>query len=1018
MRKHFLILMLMALLPLAGWAEDPEHYDVTVTLGTINIEYGTDVPAAIDANKISITKSGGDLTKADLATCLTYRKLGDTPYAVGESIYYTVTVDKAALDAITTHYGTPAIYNVVIANNGFVNVLPKALTDVTITYTIDNAANIKYKGAAWTNEVQFTVKDGDDVLEAGTDYELATNPYGENTTVATGGTIKIKGKGNYDPYVTKTLDFAIKPGDFASVGFAAQPNFIYNHAVQEPTFTVKVGNNVVVDPTEYSVTYYTDEDRTVAAASVEDAGIYYVKITGTSTNFTDGVNPATNEDLEFTIAPRSIVDGEGNLAADFELKNVANLDGLIFTGLAQIPEVTLKYKGYNLSKTDDYTRTYANNINATTESSKATITYTGKANSNYTGSFVKEFEIAKADIAGVTIDPIADQSYNGGLEVEPALTVKLGDAVIAAADYVAAYTNNTAQGEATVTITPAANGNFTGTNKVANFNIGKATLKVTPVAASKNLGTSDPELTYTTVEGYGLLGNDAPAGAQTIAEKINSLITTGAITVTRADGESAGQYNMTAASTAVAENYTIVAVNDPVVKFTINQAGVTITATPVAQEYGYKLPTLDKDAFVFTAVGLTNAETITALTFTVTDAEENEYAAGEMLPVGEYTVTPSAATATSDSYTFSYVPGTLVVSEKAIKFIAQPQTIDYPVDEAAVETLLAKDADDLGEGNTSWSDALVKVVDAEGNDIDKATFKTLYGVWKEDFIESLTYDGVKKPANPGVITVNLKNAYSANFAVTTETGAVTFAGVPAELVLNRAETGENSVKSILETYNGAKNTIKIKDSRVLNANQWYSFVLPFATTAREISQAFGYAVVDVPDASNTAANVVKFKLTVGEVRANEYFLVKIDQQRNLNDKPIVFNIADVTDRTIDYDPSFNVTDAGGNVYQGVYEKTPVNDPSQWYMSAGEFWNAGTNPSQIAALGGYVYATAGARATIIVEEADGSTTAINAVTGEQKNYSNDGWYTVNGVKLQGMPTEKGVYINNGKKVVLK
>jgi hypothetical protein len=36
----------------------------------------------------------------------------------------------------------------------------------------------------------------------------------------------------------------------------------------------------------------------------------------------------------------------------------------------------------------------------------------------------------------------------------------------------------------------------------------------------------------------------------------------------------------------------------------------------------------------------------------------------------------------------------------------------------------------------------------------------------------------------------------------------------------------------------------------------------------------------------------------------------------------------------------------------------------------------------------------------------------------KAYNAEGWYTVNGIKLQSAPTEKGVYINNGKKVVVK
>ncbi len=59
-------------------------------------------------------------------------------------------------------------------------------------------------------------------------------------------------------------------------------------------------------------------------------------------------------------------------------------------------------------------------------------------------------------------------------------------------------------------------------------------------------------------------------------------------------------------------------------------------------------------------------------------------------------------------------------------------------------------------------------------------------------------------------------------------------------------------------------------------------------------------------------------------------------------------------------------------------------------------------------------------TFYVEELDGTVTAINGVTKEVigTKLNVDGWYTLNGVKLQSAPTEKGIYINNGKKIVIK
>ena len=65
---------------------------------------------------------------------------------------------------------------------------------------------------------------------------------------------------------------------------------------------------------------------------------------------------------------------------------------------------------------------------------------------------------------------------------------------------------------------------------------------------------------------------------------------------------------------------------------------------------------------------------------------------------------------------------------------------------------------------------------------------------------------------------------------------------------------------------------------------------------------------------------------------------------------------------------------------------------------------------------YLIATSGARIT--VEEADGSTTAISSINADGIAMPAEGWYTINGVKLEGAPTQKGIYINNGKKIIVK
>ena len=97
-------------------------------------------------------------------------------------------------------------------------------------------------------------------------------------------------------------------------------------------------------------------------------------------------------------------------------------------------------------------------------------------------------------------------------------------------------------------------------------------------------------------------------------------------------------------------------------------------------------------------------------------------------------------------------------------------------------------------------------------------------------------------------------------------------------------------------------------------------------------------------------------------------------------------------------------------------QTPSNVDDEYYMatSNGGWYRHGyTRPS-----GAYLKIASGSGARIFIEEPDGSTTAIETINADGMAVPAEGWYTINGVKLQGVPTEKGIYINNGKKIVVK
>ena len=59
-------------------------------------------------------------------------------------------------------------------------------------------------------------------------------------------------------------------------------------------------------------------------------------------------------------------------------------------------------------------------------------------------------------------------------------------------------------------------------------------------------------------------------------------------------------------------------------------------------------------------------------------------------------------------------------------------------------------------------------------------------------------------------------------------------------------------------------------------------------------------------------------------------------------------------------------------------------------------------------------------TLCLVSRSGETTAIGEIdtkTGKM-TFDSEAWYTLDGVRLSGKPSTKGIYINNGRKIVIK
>ncbi|MDO4201928.1 MAG: leucine-rich repeat protein [Bacteroidales bacterium] len=127
----------------------------------------------------------------------------------------------------------------------------------------------------------------------------------------------------------------------------------------------------------------------------------------------------------------------------------------------------------------------------------------------------------------------------------------------------------------------------------------------------------------------------------------------------------------------------------------------------------------------------------------------------------------------------------------------------------------------------------------------------------------------------------------------------------------------------------------------------------------------------------------------------------------------------------------NSTDTGGNDLKGTYERKLCSDIliDNFLPSSGcTFYVMGKPEGK--EMGFYEYTGAyipGGKAFIILEpSASAPTRGLSFVEEEVTNIESvdsgeltvDNWYTLSGVKLEGEPTERGVYIHNGRKEVVR
>ena len=428
----------------------------------------------------------------------------------------------------------------------------------------------------------------------------------------------------------------------------------------------------------------------------------------------------------------------------------------------------------------------------------------------------------------------------------------------------------------------------------------------------------------------------------------------------------------------------------------------------------------------------------------VLGAPEYEYNADTYTDFYECVI-PAGKQLTATNYTvnISDPKGTLTINPAAITLKAKDQGP------------MAFDAVDTPNGfNGVASDATVEEVIAAG-----AT-STLY-----DPVEELV--AIVKPTpvvlgDNNVISLDKETLNNPNYTITTQTGKLTVTSAPVLALTSVMETitegeGVDAVTTDgdwdkLIAYEGVpvqKITLKLKAPELnptktgydtWEADEWHAMVLPFDVTVKEIALAFGYGIVNVVDPETTELidkekKDVRFKLLniIETIPANTPFCIKTSDPFDYENDEIELErsgdsyfTVDLDEKKVNNDWTVVGEEAGhGFKFEGIYDVLPITNktPNLYFLGNSNKWayvgKAGTTYT-MQPYTGYVNLGEGSEArevTFTFEEEDGSTTAIKAVDFFNGNGSNADIYTVDGMKVNA-PVQKGVYIKNGKKVLVK
>lgn len=215
----------------------------------------------------------------------------------------------------------------------------------------------------------------------------------------------------------------------------------------------------------------------------------------------------------------------------------------------------------------------------------------------------------------------------------------------------------------------------------------------------------------------------------------------------------------------------------------------------------------------------------------------------------------------------------------------------------------------------------------------------------------------------------------------------------------------------------AESNVNVRVKRTIKAGEWSTICLPFAMTETQVINAFG-SDVQLADFNDYVYNDAEGKICVKfipatAIEANHPYIIKVSQP-----------VSQFTVDGVDIDPQEAIVDFDTSrrknqprQFVGTYVANTILDWGTLFLSGNKFWYS-IGETKMKAFRAYFNFidlipdfedNYDAR---IVMSFDEETTGVN----DRMTMPDDKYYNLNGQRVK--PASKGLYIRNGKKVVIK